>query len=96
MRPAQVMRSVADKERRPEIPEWASASPDVVPLMERCWKQDPAQRPKGFVSVVETLASVVKRVGDPRNHSNHTPASPGDSARGGIVPETDNRIFGTT
>ncbi|CAM9809672.1 unnamed protein product, partial [Ectocarpus sp. 12 AP-2014] len=66
MMPVQVMRAVADMGRRPEIPAGASASPDVIPLMERCWKQDPAQRPEGFMPVVEELGRVVGRVGDPR------------------------------
>ncbi|CAM9964571.1 unnamed protein product, partial [Sphacelaria rigidula] len=57
-RPAQVIGAVLYKEERPQIPEWASASPDVVPLMEQCWSQDPAKRPKGFGPVVRTLASV--------------------------------------
>ncbi|CAN0048770.1 unnamed protein product [Ectocarpus sp. 4 AP-2014] len=69
MVPVQVMRAVADKGRRPEIPAGASASPDVVPLMERCWKQDPAQRPEGFAPVVEELCRVVGHLGDPRHHS---------------------------
>lgn len=60
-------RAVADRGKRPQIPEEASASPDVVALMERCWKQDPADRPVGFRPVVLELASVVQRVGDPRN-----------------------------
>eukprot|EP00903_Cladosiphon_okamuranus_P014201 g13194.t1 len=51
----QVTRAVSDKEKRPLIPEWASASPDVVGLMERCWKQDPTERPKGFSPVVRAL-----------------------------------------
>ncbi|CAM9918327.1 unnamed protein product, partial [Scytosiphon promiscuus] len=67
MQLAQLVRAVADKGRRPEIPGGASASPDITPLMERCWRQDPAQRPDGFVPVVQELARVVKRVGDPRH-----------------------------
>lgn len=80
MPPAQVMKAVAHKRKRPEVPDWASASPDVVTLMERCWKQDPAERPEGFGPVVRALEGVAKRVGDPRNHSEHTPASPGSVA----------------
>lgn len=80
LKQAQVTRAVADKGKRPEIPEEASASPDVVPLMEQCWKQDPADRPDGFEPVVQALASVVARVGDPR----FTP-SPG-AKRGGRAP----------
>lgn len=68
-KPAQVMRAVLAKEERPEVPEWASVSPDVVPLMEHCWMQDPAQRPEGFVPVVRTLALAVRRAGDPRSHT---------------------------
>lgn len=67
-KPAQVIKAVLFSEERPKIPQGASASPDVVPLMEQCWMQDPAWRPEGFVPVVQGLASVVKRVGDPRNH----------------------------
>ncbi|CAM9400565.1 unnamed protein product, partial [Ectocarpus fasciculatus] len=44
----QVIKAVAFHGKRPQIPEWASASPDVVPLMEQCWKQDPEHRPEGF------------------------------------------------
>ncbi|CAM9780862.1 unnamed protein product, partial [Ectocarpus sp. 13 AM-2016] len=69
LKQTQVTRAVADKGKRPQIPEGASASPDVVPLMEQCWKQDPADRPDGFRPVVRALASVVSRVGDPRVRS---------------------------
>ncbi|CAM9343024.1 unnamed protein product [Ectocarpus fasciculatus] len=69
MNPTQVIKAVVLNERRPQIPECASASPDVVPLMEQYWKQDPEHRPEGFGHVVQTLATVVSRDGDPRNHS---------------------------
>ena len=69
MKPTQVIRAVADKGRRPEVPEGVAASPDVVPLMEQCWKQNPAERPEGFGPVVRALASVVMRDGDPRFQS---------------------------
>ncbi|CAN0104423.1 unnamed protein product, partial [Ectocarpus sp. 13 AM-2016] len=69
MKPTQVIKAVVLNERRPQIPEWASASPHVVPLMEQCWKQVPAHRPDGFGPVVQALASVVSRDGDPRNHN---------------------------
>lgn len=62
----QVTRAVADKGKRPQLPEGASASPDVVALMEQCWKQNPADRPDGFRPVVRALADVVRRVGDAR------------------------------
>lgn len=68
MGPTQVITAVAVDSKRPQIPESASASPDVVPLMEQCWKQEPADRPEGFLPVVEALARVVSRVGDPRIH----------------------------
>ncbi|CAN0518413.1 unnamed protein product, partial [Ectocarpus sp. 12 AP-2014] len=88
LKQTQVTRAVADKGKRPEIPEGASASPDVVPLMEQCWKQDPADRPDGFGPVVRALASVVSRVGDPRIHNaasaNVTPSS--GAKRGGTAP----------
>ena len=61
--------------KRPQIPEWASASPDVVPLMERCWEQNPAERPEGFGPVVRTLAGVVSRIGDPRMRTDSTGSS---------------------
>lgn len=87
MRPAQVIGAVLYREERPTIPEGASASPDVLRLMEHCWKQDPAQRPQGFSPVVEELARVVKLVGDPRNHSssaaNDVTSSPGAKRSGG-------------
>ncbi|CAM9787007.1 unnamed protein product [Ectocarpus sp. 12 AP-2014] len=86
MMPVQVMRAVADMGRRPEIPAGASASPDVVPLMERCWKQDPAQRHEGFVPVVEHLCRVVGRLGDPRHNSSaayDVTSSPGVKHSGG-------------
>lgn len=88
MRPAQVIGVVPYREERPKMPEGASASPDVVRLMERCWMQDPAQRPEGFVPVVQELASVVKRVGDPRNRSpaaQDATSSPG-AKRSGFAP----------
>ncbi|CAN0534157.1 unnamed protein product, partial [Ectocarpus sp. 12 AP-2014] len=67
--PAQVIYAVLYMNERPQIPEGGSASPEVVPLMEQCWRQDPAERPEGFKPVVRALASVVSRVGDPRNHN---------------------------
>ncbi|CAM9651046.1 unnamed protein product, partial [Scytosiphon promiscuus] len=45
--------------KRPQIPEVASASPDVVVLMEQCWMQEPAERPEGFRNVVGVLNRVV-------------------------------------
>ncbi|CBJ28560.1 conserved unknown protein [Ectocarpus siliculosus] len=69
MNRTQVVNAVAWQGQRPQIPQWASASPDVVPLMEQCWKQDPGHRPEGFGPVVQTLTSVVSRDGDPRNRS---------------------------
>lgn len=69
LKQTQVMRAVADKGKRPQIPEGASAAPDVVSLMEQCWTQDPKDRPDGFGPVVRALASVVSRFGDPRIHS---------------------------
>lgn len=90
LKQAQVTRAVADKGKRPQIPEGASASPDVVPLMEKCWKQDPADRPEGFGPVVRALASVVSRNGDPRIPSEAavdiTPSS--GARRGGTAPPT--------
>lgn len=47
-------------------------SSDVTSLMERCWRQDPAERPQGFGPVIQTLSNVVARVGDPRGHSTAT------------------------
>ncbi|CAB1099821.1 unnamed protein product [Ectocarpus sp. CCAP 1310/34] len=67
-RPAQVIGAVLYRNERPQLPQGASASPDVVPLMEHCWKEDPKERPEGFEPVVVTLANVVSRVGDPRHH----------------------------
>ncbi|CAN0083106.1 unnamed protein product, partial [Ectocarpus fasciculatus] len=64
----QVILTVVFEKGRPQIPEGASVSPDVLRLMEKCWKQEPADRPEGFEPVVETLARVVSRDGDPRNH----------------------------
>lgn len=69
MNPTQVIRTVVDKRQRPQVPEISSASPAVVPLMEHCWKQKPAERPQGFGCVVQVLADTVARDGDPRNHS---------------------------
>lgn len=65
-KPAHVIGAVLYRKERPQIPEGASASPDVVALMEQCWKQNPADRPAGFRPVVEALEDVVRRVGDPR------------------------------
>ncbi|CAB1105815.1 unnamed protein product [Ectocarpus sp. CCAP 1310/34] len=67
--PAHVIRAVLYENERPQIPEGASAAPEVVPLMEQCWRQDPVERPEGFGPVVRALASVVSRDGDPRNHN---------------------------
>ncbi|CAM9452570.1 unnamed protein product [Ectocarpus sp. 4 AP-2014] len=76
--PAQVIGAVLFRNERPQIPEWVSASPEVVPLMEQCWRQDPAERPEGFGPVVRALASVVSRLGDPRDHN--TAATDGTSS----------------
>lgn len=65
-RPARTIGAVLYRGERPQVPKGASASPDVVTLMEQCWKQDSAQRPDGFTPVVEALESVEKRVGEPR------------------------------
>lgn len=67
--PVQVIGAVFYREERPEIPEGAFASPEVVSLMKNCWEHDPAKLPKGFAPLVQKLASVVQRDGDPRNHS---------------------------
>ncbi|CAM9399923.1 unnamed protein product, partial [Ectocarpus sp. 12 AP-2014] len=66
--------------------------------MQQCWKQDPAHRPEGFGPVVQTLASVVSRDGDPRHHnavavdatsSPGTQRSVGPSSDGvGAAPDT--------
>eukprot|EP00903_Cladosiphon_okamuranus_P009878 g9383.t1 len=86
-RPLQVMQAVLFKKERPQIPQGASGSPDVLRLMERCWQQEPAQRPQGFVPVVEELAIVVKRLGDPRIAS---------SAAQHITSSTGGKGSGTT
>lgn len=65
---AQVIGAVAFNKKRPQIPEWASTSSDVLTLMEHCWRHDPAERPEGFGPIVLSR-SVIARVGDPRNHS---------------------------
>lgn len=86
----QVTRAVADKGKRPQIPEEASASPYVVTLMEQCWKQHPADRPDGFEPVVQALSSVVRLTGDPRSHSTvavDVTSSSGEK-RGGHAPLT--------
>ncbi|CAM9316537.1 unnamed protein product [Scytosiphon promiscuus] len=90
MNAPQVIMAVAVSKKRPQVPEGASASPDVVSLMEKCWKHNPADRPEGFGSVIRALGSVVSRVGDPRMLSAaavyFTPSS--DAKRGG-VPSND-------
>ncbi|CAM9942758.1 unnamed protein product, partial [Ectocarpus sp. 12 AP-2014] len=86
-RPAHVIGAVLYRNERPQIPEGASASPEVVPLMEQCWRQDPVERPEGFGPVVRALASVVSRVGDPRNHNAataHVTPSPGEAELTGV------------
>ena len=90
LKQTQVTRAVADKGKRPAIPEEASASPDVVPLMEHCWKQEPADRPAGFGPVVKVLERVVRRVGDPRCGSADTVkiASSSGVERGDTAPPT--------
>ncbi|CAM9331098.1 unnamed protein product [Ectocarpus fasciculatus] len=89
-RPANVIGAVLYRNERPQIPEGASASPEVVPLMEQCWRQDPAERPEGFGPVVRALASVVSLVGDPRNRTaaaSDLTSSPGVKL-GGTAPPT--------
>ncbi|CAN0023454.1 unnamed protein product, partial [Hapterophycus canaliculatus] len=94
LKQAQVIRAVADKGKRPQVPEGASASPDVVPLMEHCWKQDPADRPVGFRPVVRELASVVERVGDPRirNSAASLDVTPSSSAKRGVTVSGDGSV----
>lgn len=96
--PAQVIRAVLLRDERPRIPEWASVSPDILPLMQQCWKQEPAKRPEGFGPVVEALASVVSCVGDPRAHSGvaEANASSSRSKRGGDVPSVGARMASVT
>ena len=66
-RPFQVIGAVLHRGERPRIPDEASASPDIVPLMQQCWMQDPAQRPEGFSLLAKALEIAVTRVGDPRS-----------------------------
>ncbi|CAM9728774.1 unnamed protein product [Ectocarpus sp. 12 AP-2014] len=98
MNRTQVVNAVAWQGQRPQIPEWASASLDVVPLMEQCWTQDPAHRPKGFGPVVQTLASMVSRDGDPRNRSavDVDDTSPSGVKRSGGSPNIDTRTTPAT
>ncbi|CAM9480272.1 unnamed protein product [Ectocarpus sp. 6 AP-2014] len=84
-RPAQVIGAVLYRNERPKLPHGASASPDVVLLMEQCWKEDPKERPEGFEPVVVALANVVSRVGDPRHHgaaATHGSSSSGPNVNG--------------
>ncbi|CAN0355048.1 unnamed protein product, partial [Ectocarpus sp. 13 AM-2016] len=93
-----VVNAVAWQGQRPQIPEWASAPPDIVPLMEQCWTQDPAHRPKGFGPVVQTLASVVSRDGDPSNRSavDVDDTSSSGVKRSGGSPNIDTRTTPAT
>lgn len=103
LKQTQVIRAVADKGKRPEIPRGASVSPDAVRLMKQCWKQHPADRPEGFRLVARNLASVVSRDGDPRTHSaaavGATPPSPPTPTNQGwrvpgFLPFMERRLLG--
>ncbi|KAK9834224.1 hypothetical protein WJX84_003009, partial [Apatococcus fuscideae] len=64
--PWQVVLSVVDQSKRPEIPPLANAMPGGCPrawegyraLMERCWHQKPAKRP-GFEAVIASLRALI-------------------------------------
>ncbi|XP_020115320.1 serine/threonine-protein kinase STY46 [Ananas comosus] len=59
--PLQAAVGVVQKGLRPTIPK--NTHPKLIELLERCWQQDPTQRPD-FSEILETLQHLAKEVGD--------------------------------
>lgn len=92
MAAVQVIMTVAGEVGRPQLTEEASSSPDIVPLVEKRWNQDPVHRPEGFGPVMEALASVIHRVDNSRNHSAViVDVTSSGGTQGGSCPRTANR-----
>uniref|UniRef100_A0A6N2N7F6 Protein kinase domain-containing protein n=1 Tax=Salix viminalis TaxID=40686 RepID=A0A6N2N7F6_SALVM len=61
--PLQAAVGVVQKGLRPTIPK--HTYPKLAELLERCWQQDPAQRPN-FSQIIDILLQIAKEVGDER------------------------------
>lgn len=65
-----VMNIVGIKGERPQLPAASKPYSDVVVLMEKCWQQDPNDRPDDFDPVVADLEKALRSAGgDPREGS---------------------------
>ncbi|XP_065865589.1 serine/threonine-protein kinase STY46-like isoform X2 [Euphorbia lathyris] len=59
--PLQAAVGVVQKNLRPTIPK--NINPKLGELLEKCWQQDPSQRPD-FSEIISTLQQIAKEVGD--------------------------------
>lgn len=59
MTPLQAAVGVVQKRLRPTIPK--NAHPVVAELLERCWRQDPTERPN-FSEILEILKQIAEQV----------------------------------
>ncbi|XP_010451039.1 PREDICTED: serine/threonine-protein kinase STY17-like [Camelina sativa] len=67
--PLQAAVGVVQKGLRPKIPK--QTHPKLTELLEKCWQQDPAQRPD-FAEIIEMLNILVHEVGeDERQKDKH-------------------------
>ncbi|KAG7540226.1 Serine-threonine/tyrosine-protein kinase catalytic domain [Arabidopsis thaliana x Arabidopsis arenosa] len=63
--PLQAAVGVVQKGLRPKIPK--ETHPKLTELLEKCWQQDPAQRPN-FAEIIEMLNQLIREVGDDERH----------------------------
>lgn len=96
--PFQIMVAVAERGQRPDIPQDLSVIPGgdspaaygLVTLMQRCWSQEPADRP-GFDIIVITLRNLLESVAR-RRPNGKQPTSPGEaSSPAHLSPATSSR-----
>ncbi|EOA19245.1 hypothetical protein CARUB_v100064730mg, partial [Capsella rubella] len=67
--PLQAAVGVVQKGLRPKIPK--QTHPKLTELLEKCWQQDPAQRPD-FADIIEMLNQLIHEVGeDERRKDKH-------------------------
>lgn len=77
-----VMNVIGAKGERPQLPAASKPSSDVVVLMEKCWQQDPNDRPHGFDPVVADLEKALRSAGgDPREGSGGSRWEPSNVAK---------------
>ncbi|KAG5060932.1 Serine/threonine-protein kinase STY17 [Glycine soja] len=66
--PLQAAVGVVQKGLRPTIPK--NTHPRLSELLQRCWQQDPTQRPN-FSEIIEILQQIAKEVNDHKDKSSH-------------------------